>query len=322
MFKRLFISVLMLSFTALSGKEILIFGGSQPMEWLIRSVAPKSLCALNLGLSKTQKSFLGARDLTVIGGFNKGGLCMETLLKIHPAYVIISETSKVKLSHKKIMKRAKIRLVRIKIDSLDDYPAAFEKIASLSGNTKRGKELSNKYKALLKELKTKVNMIPAGKKKTVYYATGLNGLVSSSGLSGHSQVLAYAGAVNIIYNKFTNGRRVKIPFEKIIVANPDVIIIRSKEFYAKIKKLPGWRNLKAVKNEHYYLIPSKPVNWFDMPHTYMQLAGAWWLASILYPEKFNEDIETFKKKINKLFFNVESGRKEIKICENSTGQKY
>lgn len=321
MFKPLFISVLMLLLTTLSAKEILLFGGSQPMEWLIRSVAPKSLCALNRRLSKTQKSFLGSRDSAVIGGFNKGGLCMETLLEIHPEYVIVSETSKVELSHKKIMKRAKIRLVRIKIDTLDDYPAAFEKIAFLSGNIKRGKELSSKYRALLKELKTKINMIPVSKKKKVYYASGSNGLVSSSGLSGHSQVLAYAGAVNIISGKFTNGRRVKVSFEKIIVANPDVIIIRSKELYDKIRKLPGWRNLKAVKNGHYHLIPNKPVNWFDMPHTYMQLAGAWWLASILYPEKFNEDIETFKKKINKLFFNVESGKKEIKICENSKGRK-
>lgn len=321
MFKLLFSTMLMLSFVTLSGKEILLFGGSQPMEWLIRTVAPKSLCALNLRLSKRQKSFLNSRNLEVIGGFNKGGLCMETLLKIHPAYVFVSESSKVSPSHKAIMKRANIRLVRVKIDSLDDYPAAFEKIAFLSANTKRGRELSNKYKALLKKLKAKVNMIPGSKKKKVYYAAGANGLVSSSGLSGHSQVLAYAGAVNIINTKFTNGRRVKISFEKIIVANPDVIIIRNKEFYDRIRKQPGWRNLKAVKNGSYYLIPNTPVNWFDMPHTYMQLAGAWWLASILYPEKFSEDIEIFKKKVNKLFFNLESGKKEIKTCENSKGRK-
>ena len=291
------------------------------MEWLIRTVAPKSLCALNLRLSKRQKSFLDARDLAVIGGFNKGGLSMEKLLEIHPAYVFVSGTSKVSPSHKAIMKRANIRLVRLKIDSLDDYPAAFEKIAFLSGNTKRGKELSEKYKALLKRLKAKINMIPADKKKKVYYASGSNGLVSSSGLSGHSQVLAYAGAVNIINADFTKGRRVKVAFEKIMAANPDVIIIRSKEFYGKISKLAGWRNLKAVKNGSYYLIPNMPVNWFDMPHTYMQLAGAWWLASILYPDKFDEDIKTFKKKIYKLFFNLESGEKEIEICENNKGRK-
>ena len=287
------------------------------MEWLIRAVAPKSLCATNMSLSKKQKNFLKSKDLKVVGGFNKGGLSMETLLNIHPDYVLVSSTSKVAPVHKTIMKRAKIRLIRVKIKSLDDYPAAFEKIAFLSDNEKRGRELAKQYRMLLKELKTKISMIPVDKKKKVYYAAGSNGLVSSSGFSGHSQVLAYAGAENIIASKFTRGRRVKVAFEKIMAADPDVIIVRNKKFYDKISMLPGWRNLKAVKTSSYHLIPDMPVNWFDMPHTYMQLAGAWWLASILYPEKFSEDIETFKRKIYKLFFNLEKD----KACDNSKGRK-
>ena len=307
-----------LSLTTLSGKEILLFGGSQPLEWLIRSVAPESLCALSRGLSQPQKLFLGSgyRELAVIGGFNKNGLCMESLLKIHPQYVLVSETSKVKSGHKIMLKKANIQLVRINIRTLDDYPAAFEKIAAITGKTERGKKLSREYSRLLKGLKHKTKSISHDKRKRVYYAAGSDGLISSSGLSGHAQVLAYAGAKNVINDKFANGRRIKISFEKLMAANPDVIIIRNKSFYKKIKNLPGWRNLKAVKTGNYYLIPDVPVNWFDMPHTCMQLAGAWWLASILYPQEFNGDMKVFTKKIEKLFFNIES--KEEKIIARST----
>jgi iron complex transport system substrate-binding protein len=321
--KLLFIIIAAASSAALSGKEILLFGGSQPLEWLIRGVAPESLCALNLDLSKSQKLFFASKhkELAVIGGFNKGGLCMETLLKIHPQYVLVSDSSKVKSGHMLMLKKANIQLVRINIKTLNDYPEAFEKIAALAGKTERGKELSHEYSRLLKELKRKTALIKPDNRKKVYYAAGSNGLISTSGLSGHALVLAYAGAKNVINSKFTNGRRIKISFEKLMAAEPDVIIIRNKSFYGKIKKMPGWRDLKAVKTGNYYLIPDTPVNWFDMPHTYMQLAGAWWLASILYPQEFDEDIKIFTKKINKLFFNIELNDEKTAICEKSKGRK-
>jgi iron complex transport system substrate-binding protein len=320
MIKKIIISVLLLLLSGaltLSGKEKppaakLLFGGSQPLEWLIRAAAPEALCALNHSLTAAQESFFPskAQALPVIGGFNKSGLDMEVLLKIRPAYVLVSGTSKVKPGHKAAMEKAGIRLVRIKLETLDDYPAAFEKVAALAGNAERGRKLSTEYKRLLEELHSKITAIKPAARKKVYYAAGSDGLTSSAGLSGHSLVIYYAGAENAVNNELAEGRRIRVPIEKIIASDPDVIIIRNKSFHAKITGLPGWRSLQAVKSGRYYLIPDMPVNWFDMPHTYVQLAGAWWLASILYPEKFDGGIEPFIKRFSELFFGVKPERKK------------
>ncbi|MBN2643578.1 MAG: ABC transporter substrate-binding protein [Victivallales bacterium] len=294
-----------------------IFGGSQPMEWLIRAVAPESLCALNFDLDKKVSCFFREKELRlpVIGGFNKSGLNPEILLKIHPDYVILSPQSKVKKDFELMLKRNGIAILRINLENLDNYPTAFIKLAEASGNSGRGKMLAKEYRLRLKDIKKQISLIPAEEKKKIYYAAGSKGLHTVCGESGHAQVIAYAGGKNIIHNGYASGRKVQVQLEQIVAADPDVIIIRDTAFMQKIRKLPVWRDLRAVKTGNVWLIPGSPTNWFDVPHTYMQLLGARWLASKLYPHIFPDGYKDYTAEFYRIFLNIELDKTKWNLIE-------
>jgi hypothetical protein len=52
---------------------------------------------------------------------------------------------------------------------------------------------------------------------------------------------------------------------------------------------PSWASVKAVRDGRVHLSPKMPFGWVDFPPSVNRLIGLWWLAKVLYPDKFSED---------------------------------
>ena len=86
--------------------------------------------------------------------------------------------------------------------------------------------------------------------------------------------------------------------------NPDVIITIDKDFAERVYSLPTWQSVAAVKAKRVHLSPKLPFGWVDFPPSVNRLIGLWWLAKILYPERFPEDLRALTRDFYRRFYHV------------------
>ena len=53
-----------------------------------------------------------------------------------------------------------------------------------------------------------------------------------------------------------------------------------------------------------HLSPKLPFGWVDFPPSVNRLIGLWWLAKILYPELFPENLHTLTREFYQRFYHV------------------
>jgi len=58
---------------------------------------------------------------------------------------------------------------------------------------------------------------------------------------------------------------------------------------------PAWSPVAAVRARRVHLSPTLPFGWVDFPPGVNRLIGLWWLAKMLYPELFAEDVRTLTR---------------------------
>ena len=93
----------------------------------------------------------------------------------------------------------------------------------------------------------------------------------------------------------TQGGLANVSIEQVLVWNPDVIVTIDQEFAATVRNDPSWAAVKAVRDNRIHLSPKMPFGWVDFPPSVNRLIGLWWLAKILYPERFPEDLRTLTR---------------------------
>jgi iron complex transport system substrate-binding protein len=94
----------------------------------------------------------------------------------------------------------------------------------------------------------------------------------------------------------------KMSMENILMADPDVIVAMEPLFVKNIKQNPHFKNLRAVKNNKVYLVPSTPFNYITRPPSFMRLMGIRWLIHTFYPEILDISLEDEQKRFEKIFF--------------------
>jgi iron complex transport system substrate-binding protein len=83
---------------------------------------------------------------------------------------------------------------------------------------------------------------------------------------------------------------VQVSIEQVLRWNPDIVITIDPNFYAMAPSHPLWSSLPAIKAGRFHLSPSLPYGWIDFPPSINRLIGLRWLARILYPQAFPEDL--------------------------------
>jgi iron complex transport system substrate-binding protein len=142
---------------------------------------------------------------------------------------------------------------------------------------------------------------PPEKRPRVYYARGPRGLETGLGGSINVETIELL-ARNVAAG--TRGGLATVSIEDVLVWNPDVIVTIDKDFAGTVYGLAAWRPVAAVRTKRVHLSPKLPFGWVDFPPSVNRLTGLWWLAKILYPELFPENLHALTREFYQRFYHV------------------
>jgi iron complex transport system substrate-binding protein len=151
-------------------------------------------------------------------------------------------------------------------------------------------------------IRQRIATVPADKRPSVYYARGPRGLETGLGRSINVETIEFVGAHNVAGER--RGGLAAVSLEQVLLWNPDVIVTIDQDFAASVRTDPAWAPVAAVRAGRVHLSPKLPFGWVDFPPSVNRLIGLWWLAKILYPELFPEDLRGKTREFYALFYHV------------------
>lgn len=329
----LWLGTLLISVPGRAGESLpphSVYGTTPPVTVLLYSLDPKLLAGWNFPLNKAAGLGMSASsrylrpdtlDLPVLGGWDPGDMPqMERVLANHPKLALMWAPYRDNAQLRDALRRIGVSTLSIRLKDMADYPHAYEYLGQALGEPARGKQLAAAFQQILDQLQQMRAQIPASKRKTVYYAEGVDGLMSDPETSPHTAVIRAAGGANVFTAKPTALKGMeRISMGQVLAWNPDVILVQDPVFFRRIHQLPAWQGLRAVKNGQVYLVPRQPFNWMDRPPSFMQGLGALWLAHLLYPEQSHIDLDRAVQRFFKTFLQVDIGPEEAwKIWQGDT----
>lgn len=184
----------------------------------------------------------------------------------------------------------------------------------------RAKETNHFYalaveaKTILDRAKAANEEIPEDKRVKVYWAMGDKGGNTNARESFQSQVLQLLPVINVAdIEANSKGGGSEVSMEQILNWDPDVILVDNPELLAFMQKDSSWQSLRAIKEEHAYLVPSVPYGFLSDPPSVNRLMGLDWLGKLLYPEAkaYDFKIEDQLKNFYQHFYHVELNEDQI-----------
>jgi iron complex transport system substrate-binding protein len=151
-------------------------------------------------------------------------------------------------------------------------------------------------------IKARIDPIPAAQRPRVYYARGPRGLDTALGGSINVETIEFLGARNVAAER--EGGLASVSMEQVLVWNPDIIVTIDRDFAANVRNDPQWASVAAVRAGRVYLSPTLPFGWVDFPPSVNRLIGLWWLAKMLYPAQFPEDMQARARDFYTHFYHV------------------
>jgi len=178
---------------------------------------------------------------------------------------------------------------------------AYQKLGQLIGRQAAAEELADYTSRTLTAITGRIADVETEQRPRVYYARGPRGLVT--GLGGSINV----ETIELIARNVAGGAPgglANTSIEQVLLWNPDVIVTIDLEFFNAVRSDPAWTSVKAVRDNRVHLSPKMPFGWVDFPPSVNRLIGLWWLAKILYPERFPEDLRVLTRDFYARFYHV------------------
>ena len=179
--------------------------------------------------------------------------------------------------------------------------ASYRTVGELIGRRERAEKLARYAEDTVKTILGRIGSIAPDKRPRVYYARGPRGL--ETGLGGSINV----ETIEIVARNVTGdqqGGLANTSIEQVLLWDPDVIVTIDRDFAAGVRGEPAWAGVKAVRDGCVHLSPKMPFGWVDFPPAVNRLIGLWWLAKILYPDLFPEDMQKLTREFYTLFYHV------------------
>ncbi len=187
-------------------------------------------------------------------------------------------------------------------------PTAYRKLGELTGRRAEGEDFADYTHRTLTVITERIADTPPEKRPRVYYARGPRGLETGLGGSINVETIELL-ARNVAGER--QGALANVSIEQVLLWNPDVIITIDKDFAANVRKDPAWIGVAAAQSGRVHLSPKLPFGWVDFPPSVNRLIGLWWLARILYPERFKEDLTAITRDFYKRFYHVTPNEAQI-----------
>src|SRR6516164_2707158 len=183
----------------------------------------------------------------------------------------------------------------------DAIPATYRKLGELIGWRDKAEEFARYADDTLKTIDGRTAAIAPSNRPRVYYARGPRGLITGLGGSINVETIELL-AQNVAGGN--EGGLANVSIEQVLLWNPDVIITIDQDFAANVSNDPAWAPVAAVRAHRVHLSPKLPFGWVDFPPTVNRLIGLWWLAKILYPGLFPENLRALTQEFYARFYHV------------------
>lgn len=180
-------------------------------------------------------------------------------------------------------------------------PVAYRRLGELLRRREAGEDLADYTHRTLTTITERIADVPHDKRPRVYYARGPRGLETGLGGSINVETIELL-ARNVAGER--QGGLANVSIEQVLVWNPDVIITIDQDFAANARKDPAWIGVAAAQTGRVHLSPKLPFGWVDFPPSVNRLIGLWWLAKILYPDRFKEDLRMLTHDFYRRFYHV------------------
>lgn len=184
----------------------------------------------------------------------------------------------------------------------DKTADSYRLLGALTRREKQAEILAKYAEDIFATISQRISPVAVADRPRVYYARGPRGL--ETGLGGSINVESIElFARNVAAEN--RGGLANVSLEQVLVWNPDVIVTIDQNFAASVRSDPSWSGVNAVRNGRVHLSPKLPFGWIDFPPSVNRLIGLWWLAKILYPERFPEDLHVLTRDFYKRFYHVD-----------------
>jgi len=286
-----------------------VFPAGPPAMVFLYVLAPQRLIGWTRGFRGDEADYVAApyRDLPVFGRLaGRGGTAnLEALLAARPDLVF--DYGSLAPTYTSLAERvqAQTGLPYLLIDGrFDAIPSALRLFGGILGVEDRAERLAAYAEAALAEVDAILAQVPPGKRPRVYLARGPEGLETGVRGSINTEIIERAGGVNVAEAPGQRGI-VTVSIEQVLTWNPEVIVTWDERFYDRVWNDPLWQGVDAVRNRRVYLSPSGPFGWIDRPPSINRLLGLRWLASVLYPDRFEGDLRAITRDFYNFFYHVE-----------------
>jgi iron complex transport system substrate-binding protein len=194
---------------------------------------------------------------------------------------------------------------------LDQTASSLRALGKVLGAQARAEEIARYVEETDKLIDGRLKDIPQGARKRVYLARGANGL--ETGLTGsiNTEIIERAGGINVAERAAGRGGIANVSLEQLIAWAPDTIITWDANFFVKVYDDPAWAAIPAVADRRVFQAPRLPFGWIDAPPSINRTIGLRWIAGLLYPDKFPEDIRGVARDFIKLFYQADVSNTQL-----------
>lgn len=282
----------------LTGEDKIISGAARLPE-MMSKIFPKIKTMNNVSgsLTSSAESIIASNTQVVFG----------------PVGMIFDENQRAQLE------AASIAVVNInKFSNASEIKGAVSKIAEILGGdaVKKAEEFNEYFDENIKYVSEKVQNIK-DKKRVLALNFNSGNFSTISGKDIGAEYIKIAGGINLSSQDNETDFKISktINEEQVIIFNPDVIITNSREGKEKILNNPAFKQLKAVKEDAVFVVPSGVYLW-----SARSAEGALqplWLAKTFYPQIFADvNLEEEVKKFYLKFYRYELSDEEVKQILN------
>jgi len=292
-----------------------VIAAGPPASVLVTMLAPEKLIGWNRMPTADELPYLppAVRNLPEIGRLTgRGGtMNLEAVVAAKPDLIVdfgsVSDTY-ISLADRVQSQTAVPYLL---IDGrFKNSTAAVRLIGNILGVGPRAETLARRMEEILREIDGVAATIPPAERPRVYLAHGLAGLETGNRGSINTEIIERVGAVNVV-DAGVRGGLLTVSLEQVAAWNPDAIVTVDAAVAAHIRADPAWALVEAVKRGRVLLSPKLPYGWVDAPPAINRWIGLEWLARLLYPGRFADDMRAVARDFYRLFYQVDLNGPEL-----------
>jgi iron complex transport system substrate-binding protein len=287
-----------------------VMAAGPPAAVLLYVLAPEKMIGWTTVPRPNEREFLlpAVRDLPQLGRLTGRGdtANIEVVLQAKPD--LIFDFGSVNATYASLATRVQDQTAvpYLLLDGRFDHTAETVRLLGKALGVKERAERIAAYIEQTEELvDERLKDLPAAARHRVYLAREANGL--ETGLTGsiNTEIIERAGGVNVAERGALRGGIANVSMEQVLAWAPDTIITWDANFFASYAANPLWATVPAVMAKRVYLAPRLPFGWIDAPPSINRYIGLRWIARLLYPDRFPEDIHTTAREFFKLFYQSE-----------------